>query len=82
MKSDMHPEYKETRFTCACGASFTAYSTLGGEHHTDICAECHPFFTGKEKVMDTAGRIEKFNRRYAKGREQQQQKKQQAGQQA
>jgi large subunit ribosomal protein L31 len=64
MKPDIHPEFKETRYTCACGSSFTAFATTGGDVHTDICSVCHPFFTGKEKLIDTAGRIEKFNRRY------------------
>ena len=66
MKSGIHPEYKETHFQCACGHKFTAMSVLGGEHHMEICSACHPFFTGKEKLIDTAGQIEKFNRRYAK----------------
>ncbi|HKI98544.1 MAG TPA: 50S ribosomal protein L31 [bacterium] len=64
MKPEIHPEYKETSFTCACGNSFTAFSTMGGSVHMDICSACHPFFTGKEKLVDSAGRIEKFNRRY------------------
>ena len=64
MKADIHPEYKETKFICACGSSFTGRSTMGGEQHSDICAMCHPFFTGKEKLVDAAGRIEKFNKRY------------------
>ncbi|MCZ6748929.1 MAG: 50S ribosomal protein L31 [SAR324 cluster bacterium] len=66
MKPDIHPEFKETTFRCACGNTFTAMSTLGGEHRMEICSNCHPFFTGKEKLIDTAGRIEKFRRRYAK----------------
>jgi large subunit ribosomal protein L31 len=66
MKDKIHPETKETQFVCACGNKFTALSTLGGEHHVEICNACHPFFTGKEKLIDTAGRIEKFNRRYGK----------------
>lgn len=64
MKPDIHPEYKETVFSCACGNTFTSRSTVGGHVHTDICSACHPFFTGKEKLIDSAGRIEKFNRRY------------------
>ena len=64
MKAEIHPEFKETKFTCACGNNFTAMSTIGGDVHTDICSACHPFFTGKEKLVDSAGRIEKFNRRY------------------
>jgi len=64
MKPEIHPEFKDTTFTCACGNTFTAKSTIGDSVHTDICSACHPFFTGKEKLLDTAGRIEKFNRRY------------------
>lgn len=64
MKADIHPEYKETTFSCACGASFKGRSTIGGDVHMDICSSCHPFFTGKQKLIDSAGRIEKFNRRY------------------
>lgn len=64
MKAEIHPEYQETSFKCACGESFKANSTVNSEIHMDICSKCHPFFTGKEKLVDTAGRIEKFNRRY------------------
>jgi len=64
MKPDIHPESKETTFSCACGASFKGRSTMGGDVHMDICSSCHPFFTGKQKLIDSAGRIEKFNRRY------------------
>ena len=64
MKPEIHPQYQETTFTCACGESFKSRSTLGGDVHMDICSACHPFFTGKEKLVDSAGRIEKFNRRY------------------
>lgn len=66
MKEKIHPESKVTEFICACGNKFSALSTLGGSHHVEICSMCHPFFTGKEKLVDSAGRIEKFNRRYAK----------------
>ncbi len=64
MKAEIHPEFQETEFICACGVSYKTYSTIGGKNRVDICAACHPFFTGKEKLVDTAGRIEKFNRRY------------------
>ena len=64
MKPEIHPEFKETEFTCACGATHKTYSTMGGSHRLDICSSCHPFFTGKQKLVDTAGRIDKFNRRY------------------
>ncbi len=66
MKPEIHPEFQETKYTCACGETFVAFSTQGGDSHTDICSKCHPFFTGKQKLVDTAGRIDKFNRRYGR----------------
>ncbi len=66
MQADIHPKYEETVFQCACGEKITAFSTMGGNRHLDICSKCHPFYTGKAKLVDTAGRIEKFKRRYAK----------------
>jgi large subunit ribosomal protein L31 len=66
MKKDTHPTYyPEAKVTCACGNSFTAGSTVK-EIKVEICGACHPFFTGKEKVLDTAGRVEKFKAREAK----------------
>lgn len=65
MKAGIHPEYPEATITCACGATFVTHSTAGS-YNVDICSECHPFFTGKERLMDTAGRVEKFRRKYAK----------------
>jgi large subunit ribosomal protein L31 len=59
-----HPEYKATKILCACGAEITTRSTRG-DFHIEICSSCHPFFTGKQKIMDTAGRIERFKTRYA-----------------
>ena len=64
MKAEIHPKYEETVFVCACGSKITTQSTIGGERHVEICSSCHPFFTGKQKLVDTAGRIDKFNRRY------------------
>ena len=64
MKQDIHPKYNEVAVTCACGNSFTTKSTLGEELHIEICSECHPFFTGKQKLVDTAGRVDRFNKRY------------------
>jgi len=64
MKSDIHPEYKKSTVTCVCGNTFETRSTKG-DVKVEICSKCHPFFTGKQKIMDTAGRIEKFNRKYA-----------------
>jgi large subunit ribosomal protein L31 len=66
MKAAIHPSYEETRVVCACGNSFITRSTNGSEIHVEICSNCHPFFTGKQKVLDTAGRIERFNRKYGK----------------
>ena len=67
MKAAIHPRYTETQVRCACGNTFMTRSTTDGEIHTEICSACHPFFTGKQKLMDTAGRIERFNRKYRKG---------------
>ncbi|MCD6485925.1 MAG: 50S ribosomal protein L31 [Syntrophobacterales bacterium] len=64
MKKDIHPEYKKSTVTCVCGNIIETRSTKG-DIKVEICSKCHPFFTGKQKIMDTAGRIEKFNRRYA-----------------
>ncbi len=66
MKTDIHPEYQECSVTCACGNSFTTRSTKS-KLHVDICSECHPFFTGKQKFVDTAGRVEKFQKKFAGG---------------
>ncbi len=65
MKNDIHPEYFLIKATCACGNEVELGSTQP-EMKVEICAACHPFFTGKQKVLDTAGRIDKFNKRYAK----------------
>ena len=65
MKTDIHPEYHLARVTCACGNTFETRSTVP-EIHTDICSNCHPFFTGKQKLIDTAGRVERFRQKYAK----------------
>lgn len=65
MKKEIHPEYKSTQFTCACGNVIETRSTRGGQLKIDICSSCHPFFTGKQKLMDTAGKVERFQRRYS-----------------
>lgn len=65
MKSDIHPKYGPCDVSCACGYTFQTRSTRQ-QLKVDVCHTCHPFFTGKHKVMDTAGRIEKFNRKYGK----------------
>ena len=64
MKSGIHPEYQVTKVTCACGNAFETRSTLK-ELHVDICGVCHPFYTGKQKFVDTAGRVERFQQRFA-----------------
>lgn len=66
MKETIHPEIHEITARCACGNSFATISTKP-ELHVSICGNCHPFFTGEQKVLDTAGRIEKFNKRFKKG---------------
>jgi large subunit ribosomal protein L31 len=66
MKAAIHPAYNEIRVLCACGNGFTTRSTHKGDIHVEICSNCHPFFTGKQKLMDTAGRVERFRRKYAK----------------
>ncbi len=65
MKQDIHPKYEEAEAACACGEKFMTRSTLP-KLHVDICSVCHPFFTGKQKIVDTEGRVEKFKKKYAK----------------
>ena len=65
MKTDIHPEYTECRVTCSCGNTFVTRATRP-ELHVELCAECHPFYTGKQKLVDTGGRVERFQRRYAR----------------
>ena len=64
MKPKIHPKYDECKVTCGCGETFTTRSTIS-EMRVDICSACHPFYTGRQKFVDTAGRIEKFNRKFA-----------------
>ncbi|MCY3554949.1 MAG: 50S ribosomal protein L31 [Gemmatimonadetes bacterium] len=63
MKSGIHPEYKEITVSCACGNTFQTRSTIA-TIHVEICSACHPFYTGKQKMVDSAGRVERFNRKY------------------
>lgn len=63
MKKGIHPDYKPAKITCACGAVIETRSTLG-DYNVEICSQCHPLFTGKQKMVDTAGRVERFNRKY------------------
>jgi large subunit ribosomal protein L31 len=65
MKSDIHPAYKALTVTCSCGNSFETRSTMTDDDlHLEVCSACHPFYTGQQKIVDTAGRIDKFRRRY------------------
>ncbi len=66
MKAAIHPDYHEVRVHCACGNTFLTRSTSHGDIHVEICSNCHPFYTGKQKLVDTAGRVERFRRKYAK----------------
>jgi len=66
MKPGIHPEYAEITVTCACGETFKTRSTKKSDLHVEICSACHPFFTGKQKLVDTAGRVDRFNKRYGK----------------
>lgn len=60
MKNDTHPKYQDITFVCACGAKFTAGSTMEKDFQTEICSKCHPFYTGKQKLVDSSGRVDKF----------------------
>lgn len=64
-QKDIHPDYKATTYVCGCGAQHAIPSTLGGDVHIDLCSECHPFYTGKKRIVDTAGRMDKFRAREA-----------------
>lgn len=67
MKQGIHPEYVETTVTCTCGNTFTTRSTLeSGQMRVDVCSACHPFFTGKQKILDSGGRVARFEKRYGK----------------
>jgi large subunit ribosomal protein L31 len=65
MKAKIHPEYREITVTCTCGNTFKTSSTLGHDLQVEVCSNCHPFYTGKQKIVDTAGRVDKFRRKYA-----------------
>ena len=66
MKAKIHPQYKEINVICSCGNKFKTRSTLVRELHVEVCSDCHPFYTGKQKIVDTAGRVEKFKQKYAR----------------
>lgn len=66
MQEKIHPNYQKVTFICSCGHSFVTHSTIDKtEVHLDICSHCHPFFTGQQKIIDSAGRVDRFRRRYA-----------------
>ena len=65
-KESIHPDYKPSTISCACGTSYETFSTRGA-FSVEICAACHPFYTGKQKLLDTAGRIDRFNKKYNRG---------------
>lgn len=64
MKSGIHPDYAEIQVTCSCGNVFATKSTMKKPLSIEVCSECHPFYTGKQKIVDTAGRVEKFNQKF------------------
>ncbi len=66
MKEKIHPKFNQVTVKCACGNSFVTGSTKGPELHVEVCANCHPFFTGKQHILDILGRVDRFNKRYAK----------------
>jgi large subunit ribosomal protein L31 len=66
MKPGIHPGYSEINVTCSCGNTFKTRSTVGRDMQVEVCAVCHPFYTGKQKIVDTAGRVEKFKQKYAR----------------
>jgi large subunit ribosomal protein L31 len=66
MKAEIHPNYAEIKVICSCGNEFTTRSTLGQDLHVEVCSSCHPFYTGKQKTVDSGGRVDKFRKRYSK----------------
>jgi large subunit ribosomal protein L31 len=66
MKPEIHPNYAAIKVTCSCGNVFSTRSTLGEDLNVEVCSSCHPFYTGKQKIVDSGGRVDKFRRRYNK----------------
>jgi large subunit ribosomal protein L31 len=66
MKSDIHPNYQAIKATCSCGNVIETRSTIGKDILIEVCSDCHPFYTGKQKILDSAGRVDRFNRRFTK----------------
>ncbi|MGA8029763.1 MAG: 50S ribosomal protein L31 [Bryobacteraceae bacterium] len=75
MKAGIHPAYDEVNVICACGSTFHTRSTHKGDLRVEICSSCHPFFTGRQKLVDTEGRVDRFQKKAAKAKEMQAQKK-------
>jgi large subunit ribosomal protein L31 len=68
MQAEIHPAYKEINVSCSCGGTFQTRSTVGHDLQIEVCSQCHPFFTGKQKMLDTGGRVDKFRRKYGMGK--------------
>lgn len=69
MKPEIHPEYKDVNVICSCGNSFNTRSTMAKDDlHIEVCSQCHPFYTGKQKILDSAGQIDKFRKRFGGGK--------------
>jgi large subunit ribosomal protein L31 len=66
MKADIHPKYDNINVNCSCGNTFATRSTIGKDLNVEVCSACHPFYTGKQKILDSAGQVDKFKRRYGK----------------
>lgn len=66
MKAEIHPSYQAVTVTCSCGNTFETRSTVGKDLHLDVCSACHPFYTGKQKIVDSGGRVDKFRQKYGK----------------
>ena len=66
MKTETHPEYSDLNVKCSCGNTFTTRSTKGGSLNVELCNQCHPFYTGKQKILDSGGRVARFEKRYGK----------------
>ncbi|MGB7934815.1 MAG: 50S ribosomal protein L31 [Gammaproteobacteria bacterium] len=68
MKTDIHPAYGDIKVTCSCGSVIETRSTVGRDLNIEVCSQCHPFYTGKQKIVDAGGRVDKFRRRYGKSK--------------
>lgn len=68
MKAEIHPNYTAITVTCTCGNTFETKSTLADDLNVEVCSNCHPFYTGKQKMLDAGGRVDRFRKRYARGK--------------